>query len=231
MKLLKLLKTKQHHHHAAFRAQPCKSTVTLCVWMSFNPNMLCRNIWQKQLQDWQHHHHRLTFLHKPSPSQPQLRNANSNTLWSSKLPGTLADRWQSNLNTGTGQGRGKTIRGTTFTRQTKNNSSREKREKGGGGEKTARAIERTRQERKQSHRPDRRKSWILAQSWVLPLTHPPQPWVLETEKEREGGRGRGWQRERKYYEIKIILDKKLSRCISNICLNTTSVIRCWLPAC
>lgn len=27
----------------------------------------------------------------------------------------------------------------------------------------------------------------------------------------------------------MILDKKLSRCISNICLNNTTLIRCWLP--
>lgn len=60
-----------------------------------------------------------------------------------------------------------------------------------GGEKTARAIVRTRREKKQSHRPDQRKSWFLAQLWVLPLTHPPQPWVLEADKEREKERGGG----------------------------------------
>ena len=100
-----------------------------------------------------------------------------------------------------------------------------------GGEKTARAIVRTRREKKQSHRPDQRKSWFLAQWWVLPLTHPPQPWVLEgererkREREREMGEGVGDRKRGSIVNSKLILNKKLSRCICNICLNETTVTR------
>lgn len=105
-----------------------------------------------------------------------------------------------------------------------------------GGEKTARAIVRTRREKKQSHRPDQRKSWFLAQLWVLPLTHPPQPLVLEADKEREkerGGRvgetereGALWIQDDTWQEVEQMhlqhlsqqhhIDKMLVTCISNL---------------
>lgn len=97
-------------------------------------------------------------------------------LSSSKPPRMLADEWQSNPNR-TGQGQGKAEADQRDHIHTANEIISIT---GGGREvgwrkKIARATVRTRRQRKQSHRPDQRKSWFLAQGWLLLLSHPPQP--------------------------------------------------------
>lgn len=110
-------------------------------------------------------------------------------LSSSKPPRMLADEWQSNPNR-TGQGQGKAEADQRDHIHTANEiiSITGGEREVGWRKKIARATVRTRRQKKQSHRPDQRKSWFLAQGWLLLLSHPPQPWVLEAEKERGGER-------------------------------------------
>lgn len=154
-------------------------------------------------------------------------------LSSSKPPRMLADEWQSNPNR-TGQGQGK----AEADQRDHIHTANEIISITGGGKRG-----RMEKEDSTGHHTNLTTEEAISQTWsakILVFGSRMAPPLISSStamslgsRERERGREKvgkgGWQKEREYYEFKMILNKMLSRCISNIWLNDITVIRCWSP--